>query len=167
MCAELPLDSVQTGPTLDAAQYKTLLWMFPAIPSPGRRFHERIPTPRGSPCHPPSRQIRGLRTGIPTQMDASRTVSFFSTRPPEKGQQVSNLGPEGDRGRLFAVEVRVQFRPGHLIVWSLQAAPARPRSLLQMKVLRPHPSLANSLCVSRFSPSRLFFCTSRFEDAGS
>ena len=70
---------------------------------------------------------------------------------------MSSLGPEGDRGLLFAVEVGVQFRPGQLTVWSLQAAPARPRSLLEMKVLRPHPGLANSLCVSHHSPSRLFF----------
>lgn len=91
----------------------------------------RHPHPEGVPAIPPSKPLQGSqnRNSYPNGAQAaSRTVSFFSTRPLEKGQQVSNLGPEGDRGLLFAVEVGMQFRRGHLKVWSLQAAPARPRS---------------------------------------
>ena len=60
----------------------------------------RHPHPEGVPAIPPSKPLQGSqnRNSYPNGAQAaSRTVSFFSTRPLEKGQQVSNLGPEGDR----------------------------------------------------------------------
>ena len=41
----------------------------PSQPSPRRGVTEGTPTPRGGHCRPPSRPVRGLGTGIPTQME--------------------------------------------------------------------------------------------------
>ena len=71
MCAEeLPLDSVQRGPTLYAALPKTLLWMLPASLSPGRGVPEGALTPLGVPCHLPSDQSVFSEPGIPAQMES-------------------------------------------------------------------------------------------------